>query len=80
MNNVQIFDGLKAKEVDGKIWLDAESVAIGLGISQTKNGVVYVQWRRINNYLSGVSAQMQKENNSTQCRKVISSQNNNSTS
>lgn len=69
MNNVQIFDGLKAKEVDGKVWLDAESVAIGLGISQTKNGVLYVQWRRINNYLSGVSAQMQKENNSTQVQK-----------
>lgn len=52
MNNVQIFDGLKAKEVDGKVWLDAESVAIGLGISQiAKSGNVSVIWNRVNKYL-----------------------------
>lgn len=52
MNNVQIFDGLKAKEVDGKVWLDAESVAIGLGISEiAKSGNTSVKWTRINKYL-----------------------------
>lgn len=53
MNNVQIFDGLKAKEVDGKVWLDAESVAIGLGISDTaKSGNIVARWARVNKYLS----------------------------
>lgn len=52
MNNVQIFDGLKAKEVDGKVWLDAESVAIGLGISdRAKSGNIVARWSRVNKYL-----------------------------
>lgn len=60
MNNVQIFDGLKAKEVDGKVWLDAESVAIGLGITETKkNGVTYIIWNRVNKYL-GLSTDVSK--------------------
>lgn len=60
MNNIQIFDGLKAKEVDGKVWLDAESVAIGLGITETKkNGVTYIIWNRVNKYL-GLSTDVSK--------------------
>lgn len=33
-------------------WLKAADVARGLGWTQTKNGVEYVRWETINNYLS----------------------------
>lgn len=33
------------------IWLNAEDVAIGFGFTQEKNGVKYVRWETINNYL-----------------------------
>ena len=34
-------------------WLSAEDVARGFGFTQDKNGVTYVRWETINNYLSG---------------------------
>ncbi|MDK9677306.1 BRO family protein [Weissella cibaria] len=61
---VQIFNGLKIKEVNGQVMFDAETTAIGLGITQEKNGVTYVQWKRVNNYLNNVSAHVRKGENS----------------
>lgn len=63
-NEVQVFNGLKVKEVNGQVMFDAESAAIGLGITQEKNGVTYVQWKRVNNYLNNVSAHVRKDENS----------------
>lgn len=51
-NEVQVFNGLKVKEVNGQVMFDAESAAIGLGISQiTKSGNEVVRWERVNKYL-----------------------------
>lgn len=58
---VQVFDNLKVKEENGQILFDAETAAIGLGITQTKNGVVYVQWKRVNNYLNNLSAHVRNK-------------------
>ena len=51
-NAVQVFDGLKVKEVNGQVMFDAETAAIGLGLTETKKGVLYVRWRTLKNYLS----------------------------
>ena len=59
-NELQVFNGLKVKEVNGQVMFDAESAAIGMGISETKkNGVVYVIWNRVNKYL-GISTDVSK--------------------
>ena len=59
-NNVQVFDSLKVKEVNGQVMFDAETAAIGIGISETKkNGVVYPIWNRVNKYL-GLSTKVSK--------------------
>ena len=51
-NAVQVFDGLKVKEVNGQVMFDAETAAIGLGISQiAKSGNEVVRWERVNKYL-----------------------------
>ncbi|MBJ7680614.1 hypothetical protein HAU30_09095 [Weissella confusa] len=51
-NEVQVFSGLKVKEVNGQVMFDAESAAIGLGISQiAKSGNEVVRWERVNKYL-----------------------------
>ena len=51
-NAVQVFDGLKVKEVNGQVMFDAETAAIGLGISQiAKSGNKVVRWERVNKYL-----------------------------
>lgn len=51
-NEVQVFNGLKVKEVNGPVMFDAESAAIGLGISQiAKSGNEVVRWERVNKYL-----------------------------
>ena len=51
-SEVQVFSGLKVKEVNGQVMFDAESAAIGLGLTETKKGVLYVRWRTLKNYLS----------------------------
>ncbi|GMA66806.1 BRO family protein [Leuconostoc gelidum] len=49
---IKVFDNLKVKEENGQVMFDAESVAIGLGLVETKNnGIVYVIWNRVNQYL-----------------------------
>ena len=51
-NEVQVFNGLKVKEVNGQVMFDAETAAIGLGISQiAKSGNKVVRWERVNKYL-----------------------------
>lgn len=53
MNEVQVFNGLKVKEVNGQVMFDAETAAIGLGISfVAKSGNDAVRWERVNKYLS----------------------------
>ncbi|KXU03053.1 Phage antirepressor protein [Weissella sp. DD23] len=69
-NEVQIFNGLKIKEENGQVMFDAESAAIGMGITQEKNGIIYVQWKRVNNYINNVSAHVRKDENSTDVSKV----------
>lgn len=52
MNEVQVFENLKVKEENGQVLFDAESAAIGLGISEVaKSGNTVVKWTRINKYL-----------------------------
>lgn len=57
-NEVQIFENngrgisLPVKEVGGQVYFEAESSAIGLGISQIKNGKIYVRWENVSKYLS----------------------------
>ena len=63
-NKVQIFNGLKIKEENGQVMFDAETAAIGMGITQEKNGITYVQWKRVNNYLNNVSAHVRNDENS----------------
>ena len=53
MNEVQVFDNLKVKEENGQILFDAESAAIGLGISRiASSGNISVRWERVNKYLN----------------------------
>lgn len=47
-NEVQVFKGLKVKEVNGQVMFDAESAAVGIGLTQIKNGTTYVRWERVN--------------------------------
>lgn len=61
MNETQLYSNgyisLPVRQLpDGKIEFDVEQAAIGLGITQIKNCKVYVQWKRVNNYLNNVSA------------------------
>ena len=57
-NEVQVFNGLKVKEVNGQVMFDAESAAIGLGIVES-NGK-YVRWQRVNKYLGENSPLVEK--------------------
>lgn len=55
--NVQMFEygdvELPVKAyADGSIEFDAEQSALGLGLSQTKNGKEYVRWETVSKYLS----------------------------
>ncbi|WP_386085866.1 ORF6C domain-containing protein [Weissella cibaria] len=47
-NEVQVFNGLKVKEVNGQVMFNAESAAVGIGLTQIKNGTTYVRWERVN--------------------------------
>lgn len=44
---------------DGSVLFDAETVAKSLGIIQIKNGLLYIRWERVNEYLN-VSPQVGK--------------------
>ena len=49
---------------DGTAYLNAEDVARGFGFTQGKNGVEYIRWDRVNQYLHefGFSPQVGKDN------------------
>ena len=47
-NEVQVFNGLKVKKINGQVMFDAESAAVGIGLTQIKNGTTYVRWERVN--------------------------------
>ena len=47
IQNVRVY--LDANNV---AWINAEDVARGLGFVQTKNGIEYVRWERVNQYLT----------------------------
>ncbi|MGY4841568.1 BRO family protein [Weissella cibaria] len=50
-NEVQVFNGLKVKKINGQVMFDAESAAIGLGLTKISKGQQYVRWERVNEYL-----------------------------
>lgn len=51
-NEVKVFDNLKVKEEHGQVLFDAESAAIGIGITTfAKSGKKYVRWSRVREYL-----------------------------
>lgn len=50
-NEVQFFDNLKVKEINGQVMFDAETAATGIGLVKTSKGNQYVRWERVNEYL-----------------------------
>lgn len=54
MEDLQIlnFSGVDCYEKDGVAFLKLENVARGLGFVQEKNGIEYVRWETVQNYLS----------------------------
>ncbi|GDZ85343.1 phage repressor protein/antirepressor Ant [Leuconostoc citreum] len=51
-NQIKVFDNLKVKEENGQVLFDAETSAIGLGISRiASSGNISVRWERVNKYL-----------------------------
>lgn len=53
MNELQILniDGVECYEKDGMVYLKLETVARGLGFTQKKNGIEYVRWETVLNYI-----------------------------
>lgn len=51
MNEIMNIQGIPCYEKDGVAYLNLETVARGLGFTQEKNGVEYVRWETVNNYL-----------------------------
>ena len=51
MNEIVNIQGIPCYEKDGVAYLNLETVARGLGFTQEKNGVEYVRWETVNNYL-----------------------------
>ena len=53
MNELQILniDGVECYEKDGTAYLKLETVARGLGFTQKKNGIEYVRWETVLNYI-----------------------------
>lgn len=47
----ETISGVRCYEKDGVAYLNIEDVARGLGFTQEKNGVEYVKWERVNDYL-----------------------------
>ena len=51
MNDIMTINGVECYEKDGTAYLKLEAVARGLGFTQKKNGVEYVKWERVKEYL-----------------------------
>ena len=54
MNDLQVMNinGVECYEKDGTAYLKLETVARGLGFTQEKNGVEYIRWDRVEQYLA----------------------------
>ena len=63
MNELLKISGVSCYEKDGVAYLKLEDVARGLGFTQEKNGVQYVKWERVNEYLEqlGFSPEVGKD-------------------
>ena len=63
MNEIMNIGGVDCYEKDGTAYLRLETVARGLGFTQTKNDVEYVKWERVSGYLAelGFSPEVGKE-------------------
>ena len=51
MNDIMSIQGIDCFEHDGTAYLKLETCARGLGFTQEKNGVEYVRWDRVGEYL-----------------------------
>lgn len=63
-NTVATIQGVRGyTDAEGTAHLNIEDVARGLGFTETKDGVEYVKWRRVNRYLQelGFSTQVAKD-------------------
>lgn len=64
MNELQLFKNdvfeVGVKIEDGAVLFDVEAVAKNLGIAQKKNGVEYIRWERVNEYLPKNSPEVGK--------------------
>ena len=47
-----LISGVSCYEQDGTAYLKLEDVARGLGFTQTKNGLEYIRWDRVESYLA----------------------------
>ncbi len=52
MNEVMNINGVDCYEKDGTAYLKLETVVKGLGFTQQKNGIEYVRWERVEQYLN----------------------------
>ena len=52
MNEIINIDGVDCYEKDGTVYLRLETVARGLGFTDTKNGVEYVRWNTVRGHLA----------------------------
>lgn len=52
MNEIMNIQGIPCYEKDGVAYLNLETVARGLGFTDTKNGTEYVRWKRVEEYLA----------------------------
>ena len=62
-NEIMTISGVSCYEKDGTAYLALESVARGLGFTDTKNGVEYVRWNTVRAYLArlGFSQEVAKD-------------------
>ena len=52
MSNIVTISGIECYEQNGTAYLKLETVARGLGFTETKGGRDYVMWRRVDGYLA----------------------------
>lgn len=51
LSNIMTIEGVECYEENGTAYLKLETVARGLGFTETKGGKEYVKWRRVGEYL-----------------------------
>lgn len=64
MNDLKILniDGIECYEKDGTAYLKLETVARGLGFTDSRNGIDYVRWARVEKYLEEIGFATSGEN------------------